>query len=164
MPEMTNKCPGCRALFSTQDGPTHRHMISSPACWHQFGELLAAEYSSAALMHTHRLSVDAYAVQHPGDQSRQAIQSVGLHLARLMTQLDTPTPPEETNNVMLGFAQRKSTLTFLERPENFTMTIAGVASFIGTEQHAEAVRSWAQSAWDDWHQHHDYIRTWARSL
>ncbi|MDZ7628938.1 MAG: DUF5946 family protein [Parvularculaceae bacterium] len=44
----------------------------------------------------HRLSVDAYAVQHPGGASRQAIQSVGLHLARLYIQLEHPHTPKES--------------------------------------------------------------------
>ncbi len=118
------------------------------------------EFSSEDLMPTHRLSVDTYAVQHPGDGSRQAIQSVGLHLARLMVQLDTPMPPRETNDVMLRLGPRKATLQRLERPEMFSMTIADVAPFAGSDAHAETVRAWAQSAWDDWHQHHDYIKNW----
>lgn len=139
-------------------------MISSPACWRRYGELLAAEYSDNTLTPTHRLSVDTYAVQHPGDGSRRAIQSVGLHLARLALQLESPTMlPQETNDVMLRLGPRKSTLRLLTRPEKFTMTVADVAPFIGTARHAEAVRSWAESAWRDWRQHHDYIRSWIRT-
>ena len=157
----TEACPGCGAVFEMQDGPTHRYMISTVGCWQHFGEHLAAEYADPALLPTHRLSVDTYAVQHPGDGSRQAIQSVGLHLARLMFQLESPMRPTETNDVMLRLSPRKATLRQLERPERFTMTIADVARFSGTSRHAEVVRAWAESAWNDWRQHHDYIRTWA---
>lgn len=68
-------CPGCGAQLPDIEGPVHRYMTSSPACWRLFGELLAAEYSDPDLIVTHRLSVDTYAIQHPGGQSRQAIQS-----------------------------------------------------------------------------------------
>lgn len=159
----TEACPGCGAVFDAEEGPTHRYMTSSPACWRRFGKVLAAEYSSDDLTPTHRLSVDTYAVQHPGDGSRQAIQSVGLHLARLMVQLDAPMPPRETNDVMLRLGPRKATLQQLERPERFSMTIADVAPHAGSDTHAETVQAWAQSAWNDWRQHHDYIRNWVET-
>jgi len=135
-------------------------MEASPACWREFGKLLAVEYSTEALRHTHRLSVDTYAVQHPGDRSRQAIQSVGLHLARLLVQLERPMPPKETNDVMLGFSKHKSSLQYLERPERFTVTIADVAPFFGTEIHSDRVLDWANCTWNDWSHHHDNIRDW----
>lgn len=138
-------------------------MDGSPACWRAFGDLLAAEYSSPELVPVHRLSVDAYAVQHPGGASRQAIQSVGLHLARLMVQLDSPRPPKETNEVMRLFAGRKETLERLTPPEKFSVTIADVAPFIGGPLHAQKTREWARAAWDDWRNTHDYVRRWANA-
>lgn len=91
--------PGCSGIFEPFEGPTHRYMISSPACWEWFGRVLAREYSHPTLLPTHRLSVDAYAAQHPGSDSRRAIQSVGLQLARLGIQLEHPLPPRENNEV-----------------------------------------------------------------
>ena len=58
-------------------------MESSPGCWAAFGEVLALEYSEASYARAHRLSVDAYAVQHPGRPSPQSVQSVALHLISL---------------------------------------------------------------------------------
>lgn len=136
-------------------------MIGSAACWRQFGLVLSEEYSRPELGATHRLSVDTYAVQHPGDQSRQAIQSVGLHLARLMILLETPLPPKEANDVMRRLGERKVGLEYLERPSSFSMTVADVVPLAGTEHHSDRVRLWARSAFDDWKEHHDYIRTWA---
>lgn len=153
-------CPGCGARLEAMDGPTHPYMTSSAACWARFGELLAFEYSDPALMPVHRLSVDTYAVQHPGDGSRQAIQSVGLHLARLMLQLESPMPPKAANDVMLRLGRRKSTLVLLDRPAAFRMTIADVAPLAGTPAHEDAVRSWARCTWEDWHGSHGYIREW----
>jgi len=120
--------------------------------------VLAAEYSDAALLATHRLSVDAYAVQHTGDGSRQAIKSVGLHLARLMLQLEAPRPAKPTNDIMLKLGQHKARLKALTPPEKFSMTITEVTPHVGTARHVQMVQAWAQSAWNDWHQQHDFIR------
>lgn len=155
-------CCGCGARFAPHDGPTHDYMLSSPACWAAFGALLDAEYSDPKLMPTHRLSVDVYAVQHPGEAAdRRAVQSVGLHLARLMRQLEHGGTPEETNRVMTGFVQHKSTLMRLEPPSAFTMMMEQVAPFTGGPRHAEMVRAWAQATWKDWSAHHAAIRRWA---
>jgi hypothetical protein len=151
------RCLGCGGRFPNQDGPTHRYMTSSPACWAAFGHVLAAEYSDPSLMGVHRLSVDAYAVQHPGDGSRRAIQSVGLHLARLHVQLDRQLGPEEANAFMLSAADRKASLPVLQPPASFPITIADVAPLAGTSSHERAVREWAQSAWDAWAHAHDFV-------
>ncbi len=154
-------CLGCGALFPPQDGVTHAYMASSPACFAAFNQILAAEYSSALLMGVHRFTVDTWAVQHPGDPSdRRAVQSVGLHLARLCLQLACPISPAETNAAMLDFARHKKTLEPLAPPRAFRMTAADVAPFAGTQQHAQKVRTWAQLTWEDWAEHHGYIRAW----
>lgn len=70
-------CPGCGVRLPESDGPVHAYLESSPACWAAYGQVLAREYGTPALMDVHRLSVDACAVQHPGGHSRQAIRTVG---------------------------------------------------------------------------------------
>jgi hypothetical protein len=136
-------------------------MASSPACWAAFGRILAAEYSDPRLTPVHRLSVDAFAVQHPGGTSRQAIQSVGLHLARLHYQLEHDPGPEQANAFMLRVAARKHHLPRLTPPPAFEVTTAHVAPLAGTEDHAAMVRRWAQSAWQSWAHAHAFIRSWA---
>ena len=154
-------CPGCGARLRPVLGPVHAYMTGSPACWQAFGRLLAAEYGDPALMDIHRLSVDTYAVQHPGDATdRRAIQSVGLHLARLFVQLENPRGPKETNNVMLGFSARKASLIALAPPRSFAVTVADVTPHAGTPAHADKVRQWARATWQDWSAQHDYIRKW----
>ncbi|WP_138933252.1 DUF5946 family protein [Roseovarius arcticus] len=156
------KCVGCGSKLERIAGPTHRYMLSSPACFAKYDEVLAHEYSDPALMRTHRLTVDAFAIQHPGDgTTRQAIQSVGLHLARLGIQVNHLRRLEEANNIMLSLGQYKAELVFLAPPAEFTMTVADVAKFAGTPEHVDAVKAWARSAWADWSQHHDYIIGWA---
>jgi len=74
-------CVGCGGLFPKTDGPTHRYMESSPGCWAYFGEVLAREYSDLQYLKVHRLTVDAYAIQHPGQLSPQCIRSVACQIA-----------------------------------------------------------------------------------
>lgn len=155
------KCMGCGADLPDQDGPVHAYMAASPACFDAFTRLLAAEYSSAALMDVHRLTVDTWAVQHPGDPTdRRAVQSVGLHLARLFVQLESPRAPAQTNAVMLDFASHKSTLPVLPAPSRFSVTVDQIAPFAGSDQHAQYVREWAAATWQDWSDQHDFIKGW----
>jgi hypothetical protein len=139
-------------------------MTSSPACWAAFGEVLTAEYADPQLMPVHRLSVDAFAVQHPGDGSRRAIQSVGLHLSRLHVQLEAQITPEQANEFMLRAGKRKSELPALQPPKSFEITVSHVAPIAGTAAHAAVVREWARSAWNDWAHAHQFVRRWAAAV
>ena len=79
------RCFGCGGLFPAADGPTHAYMLSSAGCWAAYGKVLVREYADPLLFAaSHRLTVDAYAVQHPGNaDDRRAVQSVWLHFAAL---------------------------------------------------------------------------------
>jgi hypothetical protein len=69
-------CVGCGAVLPTvEGGAIHRYMTSSAACWAAFNELGMLENGAFAA-----LTVDAYAVHHPGTPSAQTIQSVAIHL------------------------------------------------------------------------------------
>ena len=154
-------CPGCGSRLPAVEGPTHAYMTSSPACWDAFGKVIAREFQNPDLMEIHRLSVDAWAVQHPGDGSRRAIQSVGLHLARLMVQLEGGLSLADANAAMLAFAARKSTLPALPSRATYTLTVADVVGAEAPTDHARAVRSWAEAVWSDWADHHEFIRGWS---
>lgn len=152
---------GCGAVLPVTNGPIHAYMQSSPACFAAFNTLLAAEYSSSNLRDALRLTVDTWAVQHPGTQKdRRAVQSVALHLARLMLQLTSPRPPRETNAVMLDFVQHKKTLRPLMVPVEFRVRAIDIAPFAGTSFHTSKVRESAEATWLDWSDAHQYIRSW----
>ena len=95
-------CPGCGALFPPHDGPTHRYVGASSACWALIQSLrsgsppapeLLTQSSAPHITSTfrphkdagllERVWGDAYGVQHHGDESPQAIQSVAAHLLDL---------------------------------------------------------------------------------
>lgn len=137
-------------------------MESSPGCWAAFGVVLAREYSSPSLAAVHRLSVDTYAVQHPGGDSRQAIQSVGVHLVRLCLFLERGLGAEEANAAMLRVGKTKHAMFHLPRPPTLgVITVADVLAATDEAAHSEAVRNWAGSAWRAWEEHHETVRKWA---
>lgn len=155
-------CPGCGSELPASDGPVHAYMTSSPACWAAFNAVIAREFANPSLMPVHRLTVDAWAVQHPGDGSRRAIQSVGLHLARLWVQLDQGLSGEAANAAMLRFASRKAELPELPPRPTCAMTVADIVDAVEPADHALAVRRWAEAVWADWADCHDFIRSWAQ--
>ena len=161
MPTLSEVCPGCGATFARIDGPIHSYMESSPSCWAAYGQVLACEYGDPRLLAVHRLSVDAYAVQHPGKPSRRSIQSVGLHLLRLFLQLERGLPAEQANAAMLSIGRHKKTFHWLEPPASLgAITVADVLQCEDTDQHTAAVRSWARSALSAWSSHRTTLEHW----
>ncbi len=155
------KCFSCGGLFPVVDGPVHRYMSSSPGCWSVYGEVLAREYSDPTYFEIHRLTVDAYAVQHPGSKDRQSIQSVALHLIRICMFLEYGLTAENANDAMLAAGKNKRSFVFLEPPQNLgSITAADVYRAKSVSEHKAIVKEWARTAWEAWSTHHDTIRAW----
>src|SRR2546426_1032303 len=89
----TERCVGCGALVPAVDGPIHPYIGASPGCWRTYGEVLAREYGEYAYPAVHRLTVDAYAAQHPGVPGRRSSQSVAVHLMSLCLVLEQGLEP-----------------------------------------------------------------------
>ena len=155
------KCIGCGGEFPDIDGPTHRYMESSSGCWAAFGQVLEREYSDPTYMEVHRLSVDAYAVQHTGTPCRHSIQSVGVHLIRLCLFFEHDLSPEDANDAMLVAARYKQRFVWLEPPASLgQVTVADVVRAKSVQAHKAVVKAWAKGAWAAWSPHHDTIRKW----
>lgn len=159
---MLEPCMWCKGSFTRIEGPTHEYMQSTPGCWASFGRVLAREYEGRGHFAVHRLTVDSYAVQHPGVPSRQSIQSVGVHLVRLCLFLERELSPERANDAMLTAAKLKAQYHWLEPPADLgALTIADVEAASEVEAHQSAVRAWAAQMWNVWAPHHGVIRGWA---
>jgi hypothetical protein len=155
-------CVGCGGTFPAIEGPTHEYMESSPGCWAAYGRVLTREYSDRRFFDVHRLTVDSYAVQHPGRPSRQAIQSVGVHLVRLCLFLEHGLAPEKANDAMLAAARRKAEFHWLEPPDSLgPITVADFALGAGVEEHKARVVAWANQMWEVWSPHRETVREWA---
>ena len=158
-------CSWCKARFPDVDGPTHRYMASSPGCWAAYGEVLAREYSDVTFAANHRLTVDAYAVQHPGTPSPQSIQSVCIHLVSLCLVLEQDRAQPEVTGLMSRMAERKDAFVWLAPPDNLGhVTVRDVLEATTAATHREAVLAWARSAWQAWEPHHARVRHWADEL
>lgn len=159
-----SQCASCRGLFADQDGPTHRYMLSSPGCWAAFGVVLEREYSNPSLMDVHRLSVDAYAVQHPGVPGLQAQRSVALHLIRLQALLVDRADVARSGHVMSAASNIKDRFTWLQPPSSLgDVTVADVVAVSSPEAHRAMVQRWAHAAWAAWQDHHETIRHWSNA-
>lgn len=159
-------CFSCGAEVPVVDGPTHPYMLSSPGCWATFGEVLSREYSDAAYMAKHRLTVDAYAVQHPGKPERRAaVRSVALHLVSLCAVLEREVSPARATSMIQRLAGGDDGFEWLEPPDHLgDVTVARVHSAGSPEEHLEAVERWARSSWSAWAPHHGTVRGWLDDL
>ena len=156
-------CVGCGALVPEIEGPTHRYLGASPGCWAVYGEVLEKEYGDyLRYAPVHRLTVDAYAAQHPGVPSPQSIQSVAVHLIRLHLVLERGLRPERANAAMQWTVSRSKGFVWLDPPESLgEITVLDVRDAKDPDEHIERVREWARSVWEAWAPHHETVRRWA---
>ena len=158
----TETCPGCGALFPASDGPTHAYIGASVGCWAIFGEVVAREYSDFRYGSIHQMTVDTFAVQHPGEPSRRASQSVALHLISLYLQLERAYDPERARDALKRAADSGKDYTWLDPPDRIgELTILDVYGATTPEEHHQLVEEWARSVWKSWNIHWDTIREWA---
>jgi hypothetical protein len=136
-------------------------MDSSPGCWHLYGEILSREYSDRTWWASHRLTVDAYAVQHPGRPSPQSIQSVVVHLISLCLLLERGVTPDYAVRAIRKATEVSAQFEWLPPPSSMgATTVVNVHGARNAHDHAERVFAWATAAWSAWSQHHPAIRSW----
>jgi hypothetical protein len=155
-------CLGCGAFLPDKDGPSHPYLGASPACWAVYGEVLSREYGEYRYPSVHRLTVDAYSVQHPGTPSRRSIQSVAVHLVGLYLVLMRGFPAEKAIEGMRRALRERQQFVWLPPPSSLgTRTILDVRNTTTLAKHEEAVKRWAESVWQAWSRHHETVRQWA---
>lgn len=155
-------CPGCGLELEPTEGPSHPYIGASPACWALFGELLAREYGELRYPDVHSLTVDAYAVQHPGVPGRRSIQSVCSHLVGLQLVLERGFEPQAATGARARAISLDPGFRWLEPPPHRgAVTVRDVLEARGPAEHAQAVERWARSVWEAWSAHHELVRGWA---
>ena len=147
---VAERCFACGGCFIAAAGMTHAYMLSSPGCWAAYGELLTREYESPALFGAaHRMTVDAYALQHPGDPGdRRAVQSVWVHYVGLHLLLESGRPAALIAPIMQRLAGR-AFAALPPAPHDFGVTHADVLTH-PVSGHVSAVRAWATCAYGAW--------------
>ena len=99
------------------DIPAHRYIGAAAGCWNLYtNEMLVKEYSDPAYYPTHRLSVDAYTAQHPGEPGPQQINSVAVHLIRMYLIFEKGYDARFGRTIIQWAATQKGRYYWLEPP------------------------------------------------
>jgi hypothetical protein len=126
-------CPGCPASYPAFDGATHPYIGASAACWAVYSAMHIGEtpdpslIASSAADPAHDASartvpgsasllVDAYAAQHHGEPSPQAVQSVAVHLLVLHGVFERGAPVHDALRIRRRALRRKGVFTWLTPP------------------------------------------------
>lgn len=158
-------CPGCGIVLPEYDGPVHDYIGASAACWHVYGQVLAKDYGEFGMPEEHKFIVDAYAVQHPGENVPRARQSVGVHLIRLCLMLERDMPQRYATALMERSTHGGLHIPWFEPSTPIgTMTAQDVLAGETREEHIELARRWAENVWVAWSAQHETVRRWCDAL
>jgi len=154
-------CPGCGVVLEAVEESSHDYMTSSPACWHGYGKLLAAQYSDPARMAFHQLVVDAYAAQHPGGDDPRAIRSVGIHLMTLALFLEQAVDPSLGSELHRGMVDHPVFHQLRREHRACTDVTFRHVPLTGPVDRARArAFEWAGAVWASWREHHHVVHGW----
>jgi hypothetical protein len=160
MTDPLEPCIGCGAILPVLDGPVHRYMDSSAACWAIFNALNDLEHP-LEFAPFNALIVDAYASQHPGvPSSPQAINSVAIHLMTLHGILERGFKIDQA----IWLRQRPGRPGSIERHSRFhwlappsfanCLTVANVAAGATPHERSRIVEAWVRDVWRVWSELH----------
>jgi len=146
-------CYGCGALVDNIEGKPHKYIGATQGCWDLYCQILSKEYCEYKYPETtHRLTVDTYSIQHPGQPCRQAIQSVNVHLIGLYFVLIKNLNGKETTKKMGKILEKKPKFEWLEPPKpNGLITVNDVLIAKNQEEHEQKIREWAESVFNCWY-------------
>lgn len=160
MPRRTVTCPQCGAAVPDVAGPVHEYVPSAPGCWQLFGRTQADEALRFGYPSAHRVVVDAYMAQHPGDgRDRRDRQSVFVHLAGLHAVLERHLPPAHATNVLRRVLEGRDDFPELVRNDGpGELTIVLLVGARDLDDYEHRALAWGQAVWETWAQHHALIR------
>jgi hypothetical protein len=141
-------------------GPVHKYVPSAPGCWKLFGEIQADEALRFGYPPAHRVVVDAFMAQHPGDGSdRRDRQSVFVHLAGLYAVLERHVLPAQATNVLRRVLGDRDDFPALVRNDGLgELTIVHLVGARDLADYEHRARAWGCAVWQAWAQHHALIR------
>lgn len=162
-------CFSCGAKSLNFEAECHEYMLAAAGCYEMFNEVLEREYSDFRYSRAHHYTVDAYAVQHPGDVANpKAVNSVGIHLVSLYFVFEIKWDLGKSAAVKMAFSQFNKTRKIIppmERPDAFKgLTIFDVWDNENPEAHFDLCQQWARDAWDAWESYHSTIEQWATNF
>lgn len=154
-------CPDCGASLPRFDGPTHRYIGASPSCWALFSALVNGGEPPLAPAPLNGLITDAYAAQHPGTPSPQAIQSVAVHLLTLYGVLVRGVRPEQAHwirqrSLRGGRTPKHDRFAWLTSPSfHGKLTLATIAQAPTPGARAAVAADYVREVWELWAAGHE---------
>jgi len=127
-------------------------------CLKLFEKILVREFSDYRYSKIHRLTVDAYSLQHPDSYMRSG-KSFAAHLTGIYAAL------EAKDALAVNRTVRKwlSTNPKIEKPAALPLhrgklTITFIHSAVDADEHSKRVREWAREVWRAWNEHHTFAK------
>ncbi len=168
MTTQTEICPDCRVVLPKFDGPVHRYLGASASCWAMYSALNSGGEPPLAPGPFSALLVDAYATQHPGTPSNQAIQSVAVHLLTLYGIIVRGVPIERaiwlrTRPLRDGSHHKHTRFTWLTPPSfEASIKIADIVAEPTPQARAMRVTDYVHNIWTIWWttEHAETIAHW----
>ena len=151
MTEHTQACPLCGAPETN----------GLDDCLSAFSVLGQREFSDPAFFAFHRLTVDAYCLQHP-ERYMVSTKSAATHLAAMCWTME--------HGLSRHLPRRLKML--VDGPKNFArleppacgqrgvVTVADVVNTSTLRDYETQAWTWARSAWEAWSDHWDQAREW----
>ena len=123
-------------------------------CLKLFEEVIAREFSDYRYGKVHRLTVDAYSLQHP-DRYMRSGKSFAAHLTGIYAALEA----EDAAAVNQTVRKWLNTNPKIEKPARLPeqrgrLTIAFIHSATDADDYGERVRDWAREVWRAWSEYH----------
>ena len=123
-------------------------------CLRIFEEIIARDFSDYRYGRTHRLTVDAYALQHP-DRYMRSVKSFAAHLTGMCAALES----EDASAVNRLVQKWLSTNPQIEKPAHLPqrrgdLNITYIHSAPDADEHVKRVSEWARDVWGAWAEHH----------
>ena len=159
MSVLTISCPWCGAPVPDVSGPVHKYVPSAPGCWQTFGQVQADESLRFGYPPAHRLVVDAYMAQHPGDGGdRRDRQSVFVHLAGLCAVLELHIEPHRVTDLLSRVLRARPDFPVLSRQHGpGELTVLHLLGANDLDDYHQRAGAWASVVWATWEPHHALI-------
>jgi|SRR5918912_507285 hypothetical protein len=128
-------------------------------CLKAFEEVIAREFSDYRYGRSHRLTVDAYSLQHP-DKYMRSGKSFAAHLTGMCAALEDEDDAPALNRLVQRWL---STNPRIDKPTHIPeqrggLTITYIRDAADADEHLSRIREWAREVWGAWSEHHALAR------
>ncbi len=151
--KVTTAGDGCESCGAAVEG-------GRAGCLKLFEEVIAREFGDYRYGRVHRLTVDAYSLQHPDEYMRSG-KSFAAHLTGMCAALESR-DVEEAQGANRTVQKWLSTNPTIEKPDiparRGRLTVAHVHAAADADEHVSRVREWARDVWGAWAEHHELAR------